>query len=431
MTVHSNLNQLFAIKKTTALILAGGRGSRLRELTDVRAKPAVHFGGKFRIIDFALSNCLNSGIRKMGIMTQYKSDSLLTHVQDGWSFLNNNHLGEFVRVLPAQQRIDEVHWYLGTADAVYQNLDILRSYDDEYILILSGDHVYKMDYSLMLMDHIKSISPCSIACIEVPRENASAFGCMQVDEDGLVTDFIEKPENPPAVPGKPDKTLISMGIYVFEKEFLYRLLEEDHAEAGSSHDFGKDIIPKIVKKGLVHAHNYEVSCVRNRTKKQHCYWRDVGTVDSFWVANMDLTREYPDLDIYDPSWPIWTSTKQLPPAKFIRDSRGTRTITENSVIAAGSVIFGSEVADSVLFSHVTVEPECCLEKVVLFPMVTVNRGCHIRKAIIERKCEIPANFRIGFDPEQDRRYFYVSPGGVVLVTRAMLAALREDRPDLF
>lgn len=431
MTVHSNLNQLFAIKKTTALILAGGRGSRLRELTDVRAKPAVHFGGKFRIIDFALSNCLNSGIRKMGIMTQYKSDSLLTHIQDGWSFLNNNHLGEFVRVLPAQQRIDEVHWYLGTADAVYQNLDILRSYDDEYILILSGDHVYKMDYSLMLMDHIKSISPCSIACIEVSRENASAFGCMQVDEDGLVTDFIEKPENPPAVPGKPDKTLISMGIYVFEKEFLYRLLEEDHAEAGSSHDFGKDIIPKIVKKGLVHAHNYEVSCVRNRTKKQHCYWRDVGTVDSFWVANMDLTREYPDLDIYDPSWPIWTSTKQLPPAKFIRDSRGTRTITENSVIAAGSVIFGSEVADSVLFSHVTVEPECCLEKVVLFPMVTVNRGCHIRKAIIERKCEIPANFRIGFDPEQDRRYFYVSPGGVVLVTRAMLAALREDRPDLF
>ena len=431
MTAYSNINQLFATKKTTALILAGGRGSRLKELTDIRAKPAVHFGGKFRIIDFALSNCLNSGIRKMGIMTQYKSDSLLTHIQDGWSFLNNNHLGEFVRVMPAQQRIDEVHWYLGTADAVYQNLDILRSYDDEYILVLSGDHVYKMDYSVMLMDHIKSISPCSIACIEVPRENASAFGCMQVDEDGLITDFIEKPENPPAVPGNPDKTLISMGIYIFEKDFLYRLLEVDHEDPSSSHDFGKDIIPKIVKKGLAHAHNYEKSCVRNRTKAQHCYWRDVGTVDSFWIANLDLTREYPDLDIYDPSWPIWTKTRQLPPAKFIRDSRGTRTVSENSVIAAGSVIYGSEISDSVLFSSVTVDQECVLERAVLFPMVTVHAGTRIRKAIIERKCDIPANFEIGYDEEQDRRYFYVSPGGVVLVTRAMLAVLEKDRPELY
>lgn len=424
-------NQLLAIKKTTALILAGGRGSRLRELTDIRAKPAVHFGGKFRIIDFALSNCLNSGIRKMGIMTQYKSDSLLCHIQDGWTFLNNNHMGEFVRVLPAQQRVDEIHWYQGTADAVYQNLDILRSYDGDYVLILSGDHVYKMDYSVMLMDHIRSICPCSIACIEVPREDASAFGCMQVDENNMIVDFIEKPETPPAVPGKPDKTLISMGIYIFETSFLFDLLDKDNKDPASSHDFGKDIIPKIVKQGCVHAHNYEMSCVRNRAKQQICYWKDVGTVDSFWAANLDLTQEYPDLDIYDTSWPIWTKAEQLPPVKFIRDPEKRTSVSVNSVISVGCVIFGSEIYYSILFNSVRVEPECHLEQVVVFPLVVISKGCRIRKAIIERNCVLPPNLEIGYDEEEDRRHFYVSPKGVVLVTGAMLKKLKEDRPELF
>lgn len=424
-------NQLLAVKKTTALILAGGRGSRLRELTDIRAKPAVHFGGKFRIIDFALSNCLNSGIRKMGIMTQYKSDSLLCHIQDGWTFLNNNHMGEFVRVMPAQQRIDEVHWYQGTADAVFQNLDILRTYECEYVLILSGDHIYKMDYSVMLMDHIKSICPCSIACIEVPREEASAFGCMQVDEDSMIVDFIEKPKDPPSVPGKPDKTMISMGIYIFESSYLFSMLEEDNRDPNSSHDFGKDIIPKIVKQGNAHAHNYEMSCVRNRTKKQICYWKDVGTVDSFWAANLDLTQEYPDLDIYDPSWPIWTKSAQLPPVKLMRDEEKRTTVTVDSVISVGCIIFGSEIYNSVLFDSVRVEPECLLEQVVVFPEVVINRGCRIRKAIIERNCVLPAHLEIGYDEEQDRKYFCVSPKGVVLVNKAMLQALKAGRPELF
>ena len=418
-------NQLLAVKKTTALILAGGRGSRLRELTDIRAKPAVHFGGKFRIIDFALSNCLNSGIRKMGIMTQYKSNSLLSHIQDGWSFLNNNHMGEFVRVLPAQQRIDEVHWYQGTADAVYQNIDILQSYNNEYVLILSGDHVYKMDYSLMLMDHIKSICPCSIACIEVPRNEATAFGCMQVDDNNMIVDFIEKPKDPPSIPGNSDKSLISMGIYMFEASFLYNLLEEDHNDPNSSHDFGKDIIPKIVKQGIVHAHNYSLSCVRNQSKEQICYWRDVGTVDSFWSANLDLTDESPDLDIYDENWPIWTKASQLPPVKFIKDSLGNRSVNVNSVISVGCVVYGSEILNSVLFDSVTVEQENLLEQVVIFPSVIIHKGCRIRKAIIERGCEIPEGMRIGYDLEEDRKFFYVSPKGVVLVDMNMLKKYKE------
>lgn len=429
--VNSFSKQLYAMMRTTALVLAGGRGSRLRDLTDIRAKPAVHFGGKFRIIDFALSNCLNSGIRKMGVLTQYKSDSLLSHIQDGWTFLNNNHMGEFVRVLPAQQRIDEVHWYQGTADAVYQNLDIIRAYGTEYVLVLSGDHIYRMNYSVMLMDHIRSLCPCSVACIEVPRREASAFGCMQTDEEGLITDFIEKPENPPAVPGNPEATLISMGIYFFEAAFLKEILEEDHQDPASSHDFGKDIIPKLVKRRLVHAHNFEMSCVRNRSKQQLCYWKDVGTIDSFWSANMDLTREHPDLDIYDTMWPIWTNATQLPPVKFIRDDNDNKSVSVNSVISAGCVVFGSQISNSVLFVSVRVDPECHLDQVVVFPQAFINRGCRIRRAIIEKKCEIPPGLEIGYDPEKDSRYFYVSPSGVTLVTRAMLARMKEDHPELF
>ena len=277
-----------AIKKTVALVLAGGRGSRLKHLTDTRAKPAVYFGGKFRIIDFSLSNCVNSGIRKIGVVTQYKSHSLLKHIQSGWSFLDNQ-MNEFVDLLPAQQRIDEIHWYRGTADAIYQNVDIIKQYGCKYILVLSGDHVYKMDYSYMLLDHIKSGCPLSIACIEVPREQATAYGCMQVDEKNRIISFREKPDDPPAVPGKPDSTLVSMGIYLFNADFLFREMQEDQEDYDSSHDFGKDVIPKIVKKGLANAHNFELSCVKNVDKVKTNYWRDVGNIDSFWSANLDLS----------------------------------------------------------------------------------------------------------------------------------------------
>ncbi|MGL4207616.1 MAG: glucose-1-phosphate adenylyltransferase [Aeromonadaceae bacterium] len=425
-----------AINQTMALVLAGGRGSRLMQLTANRAKPAVHFGGKFRIIDFALSNCINSGVRRVGVVTQYKSHSLLRHLQAGWSFLRYQ-MNEFIDLLPAQQRVDEVNWYRGTADAVYQNLDIVRDYAPKYILVLAGDHVYKMDYATLLLDHVQLGGPVTVACIEVPRTEASAFGVMQVDESRKITDFVEKPEEPPAMPGDPDKALVSMGIYVFDAAYLYQLLEEDQEDQLSRRDFGMDIIPKVVRQGLAHAHPFGYSCVRNRGHKDGCYWRDVGTVDSFWEANMDLASVVPELDLYDEGWPIWTNQKQLPPAKFVQDYEGKSGSTRNSVFSGGVIVSGSDIGNSALFTGVRVHSNCKLEGVVAFPDVVIHRGCRLNKVILDKQCVLPPGTVIGEDAEADARRFYRSDNGVVLVTKSMLKALgmnagadvMEPRPD--
>ena len=313
------------VRQTMALVLAGGRGSRLKALTDTRAKPSVYFGGKFRIIDIALSNCVNSGIKDIGVVTQYKSHSLLRHLQSGWSFFRNQ-MNEYIDFLPASQRLDEEHWYQGTADTIFQNVDIIKDHKPKYVLILAGDHIYKMDYATLIMDHIRMGSPLTVACIPVPKEQATGFGVMNVDENNLVTDFVEKPKDPPTMPNNPYMSLASMGIYVFDADFLYDVLQEDAQAKDSHRDFGMDIIPKLVQKRLVHAHDFSKSCIRNRGNKDIVYWRDVGTVDAYWEANMDIASVEPQLDVYDFNWPIWTNQIQLPPAKMVQDIRGTSPI---------------------------------------------------------------------------------------------------------
>ncbi|NML16023.1 glucose-1-phosphate adenylyltransferase [Azohydromonas caseinilytica] len=409
------------VRKTIALVLAGGRGSRLKQLTDRRAKPAVYFGGKFRIIDFALSNCINSGIRRIGVITQYKSHSLLRHLQRGWSFLRGE-MSEMLDLLPAQQRIDEEHWYRGTADAVYQNLDIIASGKPEYIVVLAGDHVYKMDYSIMLKDHVATGAGCTVGCIEVPRSEASAFGVMAVNEQRLVTSFLEKPADPPPMPGSTDTSLASMGIYIFNADYLYRLLEEEMANPDSSLDFGKDIIPRVVSEGRAVAHPFSMSCVRNRAGGQ-AYWRDVGTIDAFFAANLDLASISPELDIYDEDWPIWTYQRQLPPAKFIPDHEGQHGLAVNTMVSGGCIVSGSHVSNSVLFSNVRIHSFCHVEDAVILPGVTVNRHAVLKRVVIDRACVIPEGMVIGEDAEADAARFERSEGGVVLVTREMLARL--------
>ncbi|OUL99781.1 glucose-1-phosphate adenylyltransferase [Variovorax sp. JS1663] len=421
-----NLQAHQLVRRTIALVLAGGRGSRLKQLTDRRAKPAVYFGGKFRIIDFALSNCLNSGIRRMAVVTQYKSHSLMRHLQRGWSFLRAE-LNEMVDVLPAQQRVGEEHWYRGTADAVYQNLDIIqtRSTPHDYVVVLAGDHVYKMDYSIMLSDHVAHGRGCTVGCIEVPRMEAVAFGVMAVDGERGITAFLEKPADPPAMPGKPDVALASMGIYIFDSEYLYTLLEEDSADPDSSHDFGKDIIPRTVAQGRAVAHPFGMSCV---TRARHgadvqAYWRDVGTIDAFWAANLDLASITPELDIYDTDWPIWTYQRQLPPAKFVLDRDGKHGMTVNTIVSGGCIVSGSHVKDSVLFSGVRVHSFCRIEEAVLLPDVEVGRGARLRKVVIDRACVIPDDMVVGEDPAADAARFERTEGGVVLITREMLKRL--------
>lgn len=352
------------VRHTVALVLAGGRGSRLKQLTDTRAKPAVYFGGKFRIIDFALSNCLNSGIRRMAVVTQYKSHSLMRHMQRGWSFLRAE-LNEMVDLLPAQQRVGDEHWYRGTADAIYQNLDIIRSSKPEYIVILAGDHVYKMDYSIMLKDHVALGAGCTVGCIEVPRAEASAFGVMAINATRQITAFVEKPADPPPMPGNDAVSLASMGIYIFNADYLYQLLEDDLANPESEHDFGKNVIPRAVSEGRALAHPFGLSCV-SRVKGIEPYWRDVGTIDAFWSANLDLASTVPELDIYDTDWPIWTYQRQLPPAKFVPDKDGSNGIYVNTVVSGGCIVSGSYVAHSVLFPRygctrtvVLKRPWCC------------------------------------------------------------------------
>jgi glucose-1-phosphate adenylyltransferase len=407
-------------RRTFALVLAGGRGSRLMQLTDRRAKPAVHFGGKFRIIDFALSNCLNSGMRRIAVVTQYKSHSLLRHIQRGWSFMRSE-LNESVDLLPAQQRMNEEQWYRGTSDAVYQNLDIIRgSNPPEYIVVLAGDHIYKMDYSIMLADHVKQGKGATVGCLEVPRMEATAFGVMAVDDNRLITAFVEKPADPPPMPGRPDTALASMGIYVFRADYLYRLLEEDGADSNSSHDFGRDIIPKAVAEGQAQAHPFSMSCIPNPPHTDP-YWRDVGTVDAFWAANLDLASADPALNMYDRNWPIWTYQEQLPPAKFVHDAEARRGIASNSLVSGGCIVSGAQVSNSVLFSNVAVRSYAQVDLAVVLPDVVINRGCRLRKVVIDRRCVLPEGLIVGEDAESDAKRFYRTDSGVVLITSAMLA----------
>ncbi len=411
-------------KRAIALVLAGGRGSRLLNLTDHRAKPAVYFGGKFRIIDFALSNCLNSGIRRIGVLTQYKSHSLLQHVQRGWGFLKSE-MNEFVDLMPAQQRTDDESWYRGTADAVYQNQDILASYGADNIVVLAGDHVYKMNYALLLADHVAKGRNCTVACISVPRAEASGFGVMAVDDNDLIVDFVEKPADPPAMPGNPDRALASMGVYVFKASYLYRELERDLADPNSSHDFGRDIIPHAVRNGDAAAHSFALSAVGTRSGDEP-YWRDVGTIDAYWDANIDLTATDPLLDVYDTRWPIWTHQMQLPPAKFVHNEPDRRGTAIESVVSGGCIVSGN-VHKSVLFSSVRIHSYATVSCSVLLPGVQVGRHARIHRAVIDRQCVIPEGLVIGEDPVLDAQRFVRSEGGVTLVTREMLARLEKSR----
>ena len=408
-------------KRAMALILAGGRGSRLKQLTDTRCKPAVYFGGHFRIIDFVLSNCMNSGLRRIGVLTQYKSHSLLRHLQRGWNFLKSE-MHEFVDLIPAQQRVDEEYWYRGTADAVYQSLDIIKSNKPEYVVILAGDHIYKMDYARMLADHALSGAGVTVGCIEVDRQEAKAFGVMAIDENKKVTSFVEKPADPPAMPGKPDRSLASMGIYIFTADYLYRMLDEDIALEGSSHDFGKDIIPKAVGEGQVVAHFFQDSCVYN-SEKAPAYWRDVGTIDAYWEANIDLTATVPELNLYDRSWPIWTYQEQLPPAKFVHNEANRRGEAIESSVSVGCILSGS-VHNSLLFSNCRVHSYTQIHGAVLLPEVQVGRNVRLTKVVVGRGCRIPDGLVVGEDPDDDARRFYRSEGGVTLITPRMLEKLQ-------
>ena len=418
------------VRQTMALVLAGGRGSRLKALTDTRAKPSVYFGGKYRIIDFALSNCVNSGITGIGVVTQYKSHSLLRHLQAGWSFFRNQ-MNENKDILPATQRTDEEHWYQGTADAIYQNIDIIKDHKPKYVLILAGDHIYKMDYAAMILDHIKMGSPLTVACIPVPKDQARGFGVMNVDQDWLVTDFVEKPLDPPTMPSNPYMSLASMGIYVFDAEFLYEILSRDAGNRDSHHDFGMDIIPPLVQQRMVHAHDFTKSCIRNRGNTDIVFWRDVGTVDAYWEANMDIASIQPQLDVYDFNWPIWTNQIQLPPAKMVQDISGSSSILRNSVASAGCIISGSSINQTLLFNSCRVHSNCFLSESVIMPFCIIHRACRLTKVVMDRGCEIPRGMIIGEDFIADSRRFYRSEGGVTLVTRAMLAKLRQTEPELF
>ncbi|HET7865924.1 MAG TPA: glucose-1-phosphate adenylyltransferase [Burkholderiaceae bacterium] len=407
-------------KRAVALVLAGGRGSRLKNLTDRRAKPAVYFGGKFRIVDFALSNCLNSGIRRIGVITQYKSHSLLRHLQRGWAFLKNE-VNEFVDLLPAQQRVDEESWYRGTADAVYQNQDILDGYHADFVVVLAGDHIYKMNYALMLADHVAKGRACTVGCIAVPRHEAIGFGVMAVDEHDLITEFVEKPADPPAMPGKPDRALASMGIYVFNADYLQRALARDIADPHSSHDFGKDIIPHAVRQGEAAAHPFSLSAVGTRPGAEP-YWRDVGTIDAYWDANIDLTATDPLLNLYDTRWPIWTHQAQLPPAKFVHNQDDRRGLAIESVVSGGCIVSGS-VHRSVLFSSVRVHSYASVSWSVLLPGVQIGRHARVSRAVLDRDCVIPDGMVIGEDAGADAERFVRSEGGITLVTREMLDRL--------
>jgi glucose-1-phosphate adenylyltransferase len=405
-----------------AYVLAGGRGSRLKELTDKRAKPAVFFGGKSRIIDFALSNAINSGIRRIGVATQYKAHSLIRHLQLGWNFFRPERTESF-DILPASQRVSETQWYLGTADAVTQNIDIIRSYGPRYMVILAGDHVYKMDYELMLEQHVDSGADVTVGCIEVPRMEATAFGVMHVDEQDRIVAFLEKPADPPGMPDKPDVALASMGIYVFETELLFEHLLRDADDPGSKHDFGGDIIPVLVRHGKAVAHRFGTSCVRSSSEAE-AYWRDAGTVDAYWEANIDLTDFAPGLDLYDGDWPIWTYGEITPPAKFIHDEDGRRGAATSSLVSGGCIISGSRIDKSLLFTGVHARSYSELQHVVALPYVEIGRGARLKKVVIDRGVTIPAGLVVGEAPELDAKRFRRTEQGVCLITQPMIDLLQ-------
>ncbi len=404
-------------KRSMVFVLAGGRGSRLKELTDRRVKPAVPFGGKGRIIDFALSNALNSGIRKMAIATQYKAHSLIRHVQRGWNFLGAER-GEFLDVLPASQRGGTESWYKGTADAVTQNIDIVDSYGVDYVIILAGDHIYKMDYEIMLRQHVESGADVTVGCLTVPRMEATAFGVMDTDAEGRITSFLEKPADPPGMPGDPTKALASMGIYVFDWKFLRDLLLKDAEDPKSSNDFGNDLIPEIVRHGKAMAHRFDESCVR--VEGAPAYWKDVGTVDAFWQAHIDLTNFTPELDLWDRDWPIWTYNQAVPPAKFIHDERDRRGVAISSMVSGGCIISGTEVRNSCLFTNVHTNSYAVLDHAIVLPNVVVHRSARLRQVVIDGGVIIPEGLVVGEDPAEDAKWFRVTERGVTLITQDML-----------
>lgn len=404
-----------------AYVLAGGRGSRLKELTDRRAKPAVYFGGKTRIIDFALSNALNSGIRRIGVATQYKAHSLIRHLQRGWDFFRPER-NESFDILPASQRVSETQWYEGTADAVYQNIDIIEPYNPEYMVILAGDHIYKMDYELMLRQHVNSGADVTIGCLEVPRMEATGFGVMHVDDKDVIIDFVEKPADPPGIPGNEEFALASMGIYVFHTKFLMDLLRRDAADPNSSRDFGKDLIPYIVKNGKAVAHRFNESCVRAETES-HAYWRDVGTVDAYWQANIDLTDIVPELDLYDGNWPIWTYAEITPPAKFVHDEEGRRGAAVSSLISGNCIVSGASINRTLLFTGCRVNSYSHLDHAVVLPEVTVHRNARLKNCVVDRGVIIPDGLVVGEDPELDARRFRRTESGICLITQAMIDRL--------
>ena len=410
-------------RQAMAYVLAGGRGSRLMELTDTRAKPAVYFAGKSRIIDFALSNAVNSGIRRIGVATQYKAHSLIRHMQRGWNFLRPER-NESFDILPASQRVTETGWYSGTADAVFQNIDIIEGYDPKYIVLLAGDHVYKMDYELMLQQHCEQGADVTVGCIEVARMEATAFGVMGVDASDRILSFLEKPADPPGIPGDPDHALASMGIYVFETRFLLDQLRRDAAVEGSSHDFGRDIIPHIVTGGKAVAHRFARSCVRS-SQESGSYWRDVGTLDAYWSANIDLTDFVPGLDLYDKDWPIWTYGEVVPPAKFVHDEDGRRGSAVSSVVSGACVVSGSEVRRSLLFTGVHAHSYTRIESGVILPYAEIGRHARLRDVVVDRGVRIPVGLVVGEDPELDARRFRRTAAGVCLITQPMIDRLES------
>lgn len=416
---RSDLNT--ALNQTLAIILAGGRGSRLKQLTNERSKPAVPIAGKFKIIDFPLSNCVNSGIRRIGVATQYRSHTLNQHVQRGWNFLRSD-FHEFIELWPAQQQTDEESWYAGTADAVYQNLSIIGGVDPKYILVLAGDHVYKQDYSLMLKQHIESEAQITVGCIEVGSHIANEFGVMAVDGDNNIIAFVEKPNNPPELPDKPGRSLASMGIYIFNADMLREDLIKDHMDSGSSHDFGKDIIPSSIGKHNIVAHHFGDSCIENINHTEP-YWRDVGTLLAYWEANMDLTRLIPKLDLYDERWPIRTAHYQRPAAKFNYNGEDRVGTALNSVVSAGCIVSGATIKQTILFNNVRVNSYCHIEESVVLPNCNIGRHCRIKNAVIDTMCQIPEGLVIGEDAELDAERFHRSEEGIVLVTQFMLDKL--------
>jgi glucose-1-phosphate adenylyltransferase len=404
-----------------AYVLAGGRGSRLAELTDTRAKPAVYFGGKSRIIDFALSNALNSGIRRIGVATQYKAHSLIRHLQAGWNFLRTER-NESFDILPASQRVSEHQWYEGTADAVFQNIDIIESHGPEFMVILAGDHIYKMDYEIMLQQHCDSDADVTVACMEVPRMEAVAFGVMHVDEQDKIIDFVEKPADPPAIPGSPDTALASLGIYVFKTKLLIEQLRRDAATEGSNRDFGKDLIPWLVKNGRAQAHRFAASCVRS-TEEPGAYWRDVGTVDAYWAANLDLTDVVPELDLYDRSWPLWTYSEITPPAKFVHDIDGRRGSAVASLVSGDCIVSGASIHRSLLFTGVRAHSFAMLDEAVVLPHCHIGRGSRLRRVVIDRGVVIPDGLVVGDDPVIDAQRFRRTDKGICLITQPMIDRL--------